>query len=146
MWSDFKKFILRGNTVDLAVAFVVGAAFNGMVQALVKDMITPLVGTLGKGADFSNYYFTINHSRFLYGNFINTFISFLIIASVVFFLVVQPINKLIAFTQKRKSPEDPKDKKCAECLSTIPRAATRCAFCGVKQPVKTKTKASGAAA
>ncbi len=141
MWSDFKKFILRGNTVDLAVAFVVGAAFNGMIQSLVKDMITPLVGSLGKGADFSNYYFTINHSRFLYGDFINTFISFLIIASVVFFLVVQPINKLVTFTQKRKTPADPKDKKCFECLSTIPKEATRCAFCGIKQPAKTRSKA-----
>lgn len=140
MWSDFKKFILRGNTVDLAVAFVVGAAFNGVVQSLVKNLITPLVSAFGGKPDFTKYSFTINHSHFYYGLFINSFLSFIIIAAVVFFFVVQPINKLIAFTQRNKVAPSPTDKKCHECLSTIPIEALRCAFCGVKQPAKT-TKA-----
>ena len=132
MLSDFKKFILRGNTIDLAVAFVVGAAFNGVVQSLVKDLITPLISALGGKPDFSNMYFTLNHSRFLYGDFVNTLISFLLIAAAVFFLVIQPINKLLALTNRLKTPPDPTDKKCPECLSTIPHQATRCAFCGIK--------------
>lgn len=134
MWQDFKKFILRGNTVDLAVAFVVGAAFNGVVQSLVKDLITPLIAAIGGKPNFSNLYFTLNHSRFLYGDFINGLISFLVIATVVFFLVVQPVNKLIAFSQRNKKATDPTEKKCPECLSTIPAGASRCAYCGVKQP------------
>ena len=133
MWSDFKKFILRGNTVDLAVAFIVGAAFNGIVQSLVKDMMTPLIAAFGGKPDFSKYSFTLNHSQFLYGEFINSVVSFLVIAIVVFFFVVQPINKMIALNNKRKTPPEPTDKKCSECLSTIPKAATRCAFCGIKQ-------------
>ena len=134
MWSDFKKFILRGNTIDLAVAFIVGAAFNGVVQSLVKDMLTPLIAAFGGKPNFAGLSFTINHSRFLYGTFINNLVSFIIIAIVIFFFVVQPINKLVSLTNKRKTPPEPTDKKCSECLSTIPKAATRCAFCGVKQP------------
>lgn len=133
MWTDFKKFILRGNTVDLAVAFVVGAAFNGVVQGLVKNMITPLVAAIGGNPNFSAYYFTLNHSQFLYGDFINSLLSFMIIAAVVFFLIVQPVNKLVSFSNRTKTPPEPTDKKCTECLSTIPKAASRCAFCGIKQ-------------
>jgi len=136
MLKDFKKFILRGNTVDLAVAFIVGAAFNGVVQSLVKYMMTPLIAAVGGKPNFSNLYITLNHSKFLYGDFINSLISFIIIASVVFFFVVQPINKLIAISNKTKTPPDPTDKKCYECLSTIPINALRCAFCGIKQPIK----------
>lgn len=132
MLSDFKKFILRGNTIELAVAFVVGAAFNGVVQSLVKDLITPLVAAIGGNPNFSSYYFTLHHSRFNYGDFINSFISFLMIAAAVFFLVIQPINKMVAISSRRKTPPDPTDKKCPECLSTIPIDATRCAFCGIK--------------
>jgi large conductance mechanosensitive channel len=136
MWKDFKKFILRGNTIDVAVAFVIGAAFNGVIQSLVKDLITPLVAAIGGNPNFSNYYFTLHHSRFDYGDFLNSLISFLLIATAIFFLVIQPINKLIAYASKLKTPPDPTDKKCVECLSTIPIAATRCAFCGIKQPAK----------
>ena len=136
MWKDFKKFILRGNTVDLAVAFIVGAAFNGVVQSLVKYMMTPLIAAVGGKPNFSDLYVTLNHSKFLYGDFINSLISFIIIATVVFFFVVQPINKLIAISNKTKNPPDPTDKKCTECLSTIPIDALRCAFCGIKQPLK----------
>ncbi len=137
MLSDFKKFILRGNAIELAVAFVVGAAFNGVVQSLVKDLITPLISAIGGKPDFSAYYFTLNHSRFAYGDFINSLVSFLMIAAAVFFLVIHPLNKLIEFTSRLKTPPDPTDKKCPECLSTIPISATRCAFCGVKlKPAK----------
>lgn len=132
MFKDFKKFILRGNTVELAVAVVIGAAFGAIVTALVKDLITPLIAAIGGKPDFSGLTFTVNHSVFRYGDFINAVISFLIIASVVFFLVIQPINKLLAVSARNKTPEDPKDKKCPECLSTIPKAATRCAFCTAK--------------
>ncbi len=119
--------------VDLAVAFVVGAAFNGVVQALVKSLITPLIAAIGGNPNFSSYYFTINHSKFMYGTFVNSLISFLLIATVVFFFVVQPINKLVSISNRNKIPAEPTDKKCNECLSSIPKAASRCAFCGVKQ-------------
>lgn len=129
MLKDFKQFILRGNTVELAVAVVVGAAFGAIVSALVKDLITPFIAAIGGQPDFSNLYFTINGSRFLYGDFINAVISFLIIAAVVFFFIIQPINKLIAHANRNKAPEDPTEKKCPHCLSDIPKDATRCAFC-----------------
>lgn len=132
MLQDFKKFILRGNTVELAVAVVIGAAFGAIVTALVKDLITPLIAAIGGQPDFSNLTFTVNHSKFLYGDFINAIISFLIIALVVFFLVIQPINRLMALSNRSKKPEDPSEKKCPECLSTIPVKATRCAFCTTK--------------
>jgi large conductance mechanosensitive channel len=132
VWSGFKNFILRGNTIDLAVAFVVGAAFNGMIQSLVRDLITPLIAAIGGNPNFSSYYVTLHHSKFLYGDFLNSFISFMIIALAVFFLVVQPINKLISLTNRLRKAPDPTDKKCPECLSTIPAQASRCAFCGVK--------------
>lgn len=136
MLQSFKKFILRGNTVDLAVAFVVGAAFNGVVQSLVKDLITPLIAAINGKPNFSSYFLALHHSRLLYGEFLNSFLSFLIIATVVFFLVVQPINKLVALSQRNKKATDPIDKKCTECLSIIPKEATRCAFCSLKQPAK----------
>lgn len=132
MLKDFRKFILRGNTVDLAVAVVIGAAFGAIVNSLVKDLITPLIAAIGGQPDFSNLYFTINNSRFLYGDFINAIISFLIIGATIFFFVVQPINKLTTRLNARKTPEDPSEKKCPECLSAIPKAATRCAFCTSK--------------
>lgn len=132
MLSDFKKFILRGNVVDLAVAVVVGAAFGAVVTALVKDFITPLIAAIGGQKDFSKLSFRLNGSVFSYGDFLNALISFLSIAGVVFFLVVQPINKLQALANRRKTPEEPTDRKCPECLSTIPKAASRCAFCTAK--------------
>ena len=132
MLKDFKKFILRGNAVDLAIAVVVGAAFGAIVTALVKDMITPIIGAIGGKPDFSGLSFTINHSKFLYGDFINAIVSFLLIASAVFFFVIQPINKFQALVNKRKTPEDPTDRKCPECLSSIPKAASRCMYCTAK--------------
>ncbi len=137
MIQEFKKFILRGNVVDLAVAVVVGAAFGAVVNGLVKDMITPLLGALGGQPDFSRLAFTINGSRFMYGEFLNAIVSFLLVASALFFLVVQPLNHLQTRMARRKTPEEPTDRKCPECLSEIPKAATRCKFCTSKvQPAK----------
>lgn len=136
MLKDFKKFILRGNVVDLAVAVVVGAAFTGIVNSFVKDMITPLIAAIYKEKTFASAHFTINGSNFLYGDFINALVSFLLIAGVVFFFVVQPINKL---TSRITKPVEKKNRKCPECLSEIPKAATRCAFCTAKvKPVVEK--------
>jgi large conductance mechanosensitive channel len=132
MLKDFKKFILRGNVVDLAVAVVVGAAFGAVVTSLVKDFITPLIGAIGGQHDFSTLRFELNGSKFMYGDFVNVMISFLSIAAVVFFFVVQPLNKLQSLANKRKNPEEPTDRKCPECLSEIPKAASRCAFCTAK--------------
>lgn len=132
MLKDFKQFILRGNVVDLAVAVMIGAAFTAIVTALVKDIVTPLIAAIGGKPDFSSLYVTINHSRLMYGDFLNAVISFLIIAAVVFFLIVQPVNKFIAYSKRKKTTGDPTEKKCPECLSTVPIAATRCAFCTSK--------------
>jgi large conductance mechanosensitive channel len=126
--NEFKAFLLRGNVVDLAVAVVVGAAFKSIVDALVGDFITPLVGAIGGNADFSALHFTINGSTFAYGHFLNALISFVIIAAVVFFLIVTPMNALLA-RAKKEPPVDPTSKKCPECLSEIPLAARKCAFC-----------------
>jgi large conductance mechanosensitive channel len=140
--KDFKNFILRGNVVDLAVAVVIGAAFGTIVTALTKDFITPLIAAAGGKPDFSSMYFTVHNSKFRYGDFFNALISFLIIALVVFFFVVQPVNKMIAFS-KRHEETPPEDKTCPECLSSIPKAATRCAFCTVKlTPAKSPTVSS----
>jgi large conductance mechanosensitive channel len=138
MLRDFKTFVLRGNVVDLAVAVVIGAAFGAIVAALVRDLITPIIAAIGGKPDFSGLAFTINGSKFLYGDFINAVVSFLLIALVVFFLVVQPLNKLQAHANRSKVPEDPTDRKCPECLSEIPRAATRCKFCTATSPAQTK--------
>ena len=128
MFNDFKQFLLRGNVVDLAVAIVIGVAFAAIVDALVADLITPLIAAIGGQPDFSALDFTINESSFRYGHFINSVISFVIIAAVVFFLVVQPVNILMQ-RARREPPADPTTKKCNECLSEIPLEARRCAFC-----------------
>ena len=127
-FKGFKQFILRGNVVDLAVGVVVGAAFTSIVNSLVKDILTPLVAAIIKQPDFSGLFFTINHSRFMYGSFVNALISFLIVTATVYFFVVTPINTLIAKARK-EAPVDPTTKKCPECLSEIPKDAKRCAFC-----------------
>ena len=126
--KGFKQFLLRGNVVDMAVGIVIGAAFGTVVTGFVKDLLTPFIAALVKQPDFSALTFTINGSKFLYGEFINALISFLIIASAVYFFVVLPMNSLLA--RMRKEPHvDPTTKKCPECLSEIPIAARRCAFC-----------------
>ena len=136
MLKEFKKFILRGNVVDLAVAVVVGTAFNALVQALVKDLFTPLIAAVGGQHDFSKLTFEVNGSTFLYGDVINVALSFLSIAAVVFFVVVQPLNRIQERAKKNKTPEEPTDKKCPECLSVIPKAATRCMYCTTKLSAK----------
>ena len=126
--GGFKKFILRGNVVDLAVGIVIGAAFTGVVQSLVKGVIMPLIGIFGGIPDFSAWSATINGSRFLIGDFINALLSFLMIAAVVYFLVVKPVNALMA-RRKTEPPVDENVRECPACLSSIPSAARRCAFC-----------------
>jgi len=141
MLSEFRKFILRGNVVDLAIAVVVGAAFGAVVSALVKDVITPLLGAVGGQPDFSRLTFTLNHSKFMYGEFLNAVISFLLVATALFFLVVQPLNHLQTRIARNKTPEEPSERKCPECLSDIPKAASRCKFCTAKvTPVTGKSK------
>jgi large conductance mechanosensitive channel len=125
MLRDFREFILRGNLVDLAVAVVIGTAFAVVVSALVADLVTPLIAAIGGEPDFGALSFTINGSDFRYGHFINALLTFLIIAAVVFFLVVKPVNALMA----RRTPADEDSRNCPECLSEIPAAAHRCAFC-----------------
>jgi large conductance mechanosensitive channel len=130
MLSDFKKFILRGNVVDLAVAVVVGVAFAAVVTAFVNDLITPLIAAIAGKPNFSNLYFTVHHSRFMYGSFINALLSFLIIATVVFFAVVVPLTALMRrLNVLPKDEPEPETHPCPECLSDIPVAARRCAFC-----------------
>jgi len=128
MLKDFKKFLLRGNVVDLAVGVVIGAAFGTLVTALVTDFLTPLIAAIAQVPDFSNLSFTINGSVFMYGHFINALISFLLVATAVFFFVVKPVNMLIARSRK-EPPADPITKKCRECLSEIPIQAKRCSHC-----------------
>lgn len=129
MLKDFKKFILRGNAVDLAVAVVIGAAFGAVVTSLVKDLLTPLIAAIVGTPNFSNLTFTINNSHFLYGDFLNALISFISIAVVVFLFVVQPINKLLSLTNRNKVEAEPTTRECPECLSNVPRKAKRCMYC-----------------
>jgi len=136
MLSGFKQFILRGNVVDMAVGVVIGAAFASVVGALTKDLLTPLIAALVKAPDFSALKFTLNGSTFLYGEFVNALISFLLVAAAVYFFVVTPINALVARMRKAPAPADPTTKKCPECMSEIPIDARRCAHCS--QPVTGK--------
>lgn len=140
MLKEFKKFLLRGNVVDLAVAVVVGAAFNSVVQALVKDFITPLIkGVSDNGSILKGEFHLTSHITLLWGDFLNTLISFVLIAAVVFFLVVQPINRLTALAKSREDTEEPTTKKCPECFSEINIKASRCAFCTAKLPKVSKS-------
>jgi large conductance mechanosensitive channel len=126
--NDFKQFLLRGNLVDVAVGIVIGVAFAALVTALVADLVTPLIAAIGGNPDFSALSFTINHSRFLYGAFLNAAISFVLIALVLFYSVVKPVNALMA-RRRAETPVDETTRACPECLSQIPIGARRCAFC-----------------
>lgn len=127
--KEFRDFVVKGNVVDLAVAVVIGVAFNAVVNALVSDIITPLIGVPGK-LDFSAYTITVNGSVFLIGSFVNAVISFVTIALVVFFFIVKPVAKMKSLSdRKEKKPVAQATKVCPQCLSTIPAAAKRCAFC-----------------
>lgn len=122
--SGFKKFLMRGNVIDLAVAVVIGAAFNTIVNSFVTHLLTPLISAFGGLPDFSTLKFTVGHSNFMYGNFINAVISFLVIAAVVYFLIVKPYTH---YKNRAGTREEITHRDCPECLSEIPIAATRCA-------------------
>ena len=126
--KDFKQFLLRGNVVDLAVAIVIGVAFAALVNALVGDLITPIIAAIIGKPDFSSLTFTINQSTFKYGDFLNALIVFVSIAAAVFFFVVKPVNALMG-RRKTEFPPDPLTRGCPECMSSIPSGARRCAFC-----------------
>ena len=137
MLKGFKEFLLRGNFLDLAVGVVIGAGFSGVVNSTVKDLITPLIAAIFKTSDFANLFFTINGSKFLYGDFINALISFVLVAFVVYFFVVVPMNKLQQLSQSGKSI-DPTTKKCPYCFCEINIKATRCPDCTTQLTEKKK--------
>ena len=127
--KGFRAFLLRGNVVDLAVGVVIGVAFGSVVTAFVKDLMTPLIAALFGQPNFANLTFTINNSKFLYGDFINAVLAFVIVATVIYFFVVMPFTALMARFHKEPHA-DPTTRRCPECLSEIPIEARRCAFCG----------------
>lgn len=129
MLKEFREFILRGNLVDLAVAVVIGTAFGAVITSLVKTLITPLIAAIGGQPDFSGLTFKINGSEFLYGEFINALLAFVIIAAVIFFLVIKPINALMSLRKVDTDSSDAPTRSCPHCVSAIPATATRCAFC-----------------
>jgi large conductance mechanosensitive channel len=134
--KGFRNFLMRGNLIDLAVAVVVGVAFNAIVQALIKDLITPLIGAItgtnnGKPKQFASYTVTLHGSTFLWGDFVNAVIAFLVIAAVVYFLLVAPSQKLAALAVRNQAATD---RQCPECLSMIPIAAKRCKYCTSEVP------------
>jgi large conductance mechanosensitive channel len=133
MFKDFRAFVLRGNVVDLAVGVVIGAAFGAIVAALVADFLTPLITAIVGKPTFADQYFEINTSKFMYGDFINKLLSFLLIAAAVFFLVIKPMNYLMT-RARREPPAEPDTTKCPKCLSVIPAGARRCAYCTAVQP------------
>ncbi|HEY5162113.1 MAG TPA: large conductance mechanosensitive channel protein MscL [Terriglobales bacterium] len=127
--KGFKQFLLRGNVLDLAVGVVIGVAFGAVITSFVKNLLTPLIAALVGKPDFSAYSFEINGSKLLYGEFVNTVISFLLVATAVYFFLVLPMNKLVERSRRSAVPADPTTKKCPECLSEIPIEARRCAHC-----------------
>lgn len=129
MLSGFKKFVLRGNVVDLAVAVVLGASFGAVVTSLVTDIITPMISAIVGKPNFSDLYLTVNNNKIAYGLFLNALISFLLIAAAIYFLVVAPINAYGERKRRGETPADPTTKKCPQCVSEIPIVAKRCAFC-----------------
>jgi large conductance mechanosensitive channel len=131
--KEFREFILRGNLIDLAVAVVIGTAFTVLVTSMVEDLMTPLIAALGGEPDFSALTFTINGSEFRYGEFINALIAFLIVSVVLFFFVIKPVNALLS-RMRTEPPVTEETRQCPECLSDIPMAATRCAFCTTEVP------------
>ncbi len=133
MLDGFKKFILRGNVVDMAVGVVIGAAFAGVVGGLTKAFLTPLIALVAGKQDYSSLNFHVRGTEFAVGDFINACISFFLIAVAVYFFVVLPVNALVARMHRADKPADPTTKKCPECLSEIPIDARRCSHC--TQPV-----------
>jgi len=140
--QEFETFLLRGNVVDLAIGVVIGVAFNSVVTALVKDLITPLIAALGAQPDFATMSFNVHGARFRYGDFFDELITFFMIAVVVFFLVVKPMNRLVALADRFRKPAAPTTRECTECLSKIPLQARRCAYCTSPQiPVEAPAQA-----
>ena len=130
--SGFKGFLMRGNLIDLAVAVVIGIAFNAIVQAIVSGMITPLIGIFTHQAgNFATLSFSVNGSKFLYGSVINALLSFVVIAAVIYYLIVAPANRLTALATRNKAAAD---RSCPECLSQIPVGAHRCMYCTSEVP------------
>lgn len=129
MLTEFKQFLLRGNLVELAVAFVIGIAFAAVVTSLVEDLVTPLIAAIFGEPDFSRLSFTVNESTFRYGDFFNALVTFLVVAAVVFFLVVRPVNALVERSRRHGTTLDSALRQCPECRSEIPVEARRCAFC-----------------
>ncbi len=129
MLKGFRQFVFRGNVVDLAVAVVIGAAFGGVVTALVKDLLTPLIAAIVGKPDFSGLKITLHGSEILYGDFLNALIAFLMVAAAIYFFVIVPMNALTARLRRGEATPDPTTKTCPECLSEIPIAARRCAHC-----------------
>jgi large conductance mechanosensitive channel len=129
--GGFRKFLFRGNLIDLAVAVVIGVAFNAVVQALIADLITPLIAAIGGKPNFAALSFTVHKSHFLYGGFLNALISFVIIAAVVYYLIVSPAARITELATRRK---DATERDCPECLSSIPVGAKRCRYCTAEVP------------
>jgi large conductance mechanosensitive channel len=129
--AGFRKFLFRGNLIDLAVAVVIGVAFNAAVQALIADIITPLIAAVGGKPNFGALSFTVHHSHFLYGSFINAVLSFAIIAAVVYYIIVSPAARITSLAQRNKEAAE---RECPECLSSIPVGAKRCMYCTSEVP------------
>ncbi len=129
MLTGFRQFVLRGNVLDLAVAVVMGGAFGAVITALVKDLLTPLIGALAGTPDFSAIVLSVNGSALLVGDFMNAVLAFLLVATALYFFVVAPVNALAARRARGEESADPTTKKCGECLSEVPLAARRCAHC-----------------
>jgi large conductance mechanosensitive channel len=129
--GGFRKFLFRGNLIDLAVAVVIGVAFNAVVQALITDIITPLIAAAGGKPNFASLTFTVNKSHFLYGSFINAALSFVIIAAVVYYLIVGPAARITDLANRNKAATE---RDCPECLQSIPVGAKRCMYCTAGVP------------
>ena len=129
MLKDFKQFLFRGNVVDLAVAIVIGGAFGAVVASFVADLMNPLIAAIFGKPDFSALAFHINGSTFKYGLFINAIVAFILVAAAIYFAAVRPVNAMRARAARGEAPADPTTRPCPQCLSEIPIAATRCAFC-----------------
>jgi len=129
MFKGFKQFIVRGNVLDLAVAVVIGAAFGAVITSFVSDVLTPIIAAIVGKPDFSAFVYKINGSDIKYGLFLNSLIAFLLVASAIYFFVIAPMNAYVERRRRGQAPQDPTTKKCPECLSEIPIAAKRCAFC-----------------
>jgi large conductance mechanosensitive channel len=134
MLKGFKQFILRGNVLDLAVAVVIGAAFGAVITSFVENVLTPLIAAIVGKPDFSALAFTLNGSVIKYGAFLNVLISFLLIAAAIYFFIIAPMNAYTARARRGEAPPDPTSKKCPECMSDIPIAAKKCAFCTTQLP------------